>query len=214
MCAEAPEVLRDCPSASVVRKDERLEATSEWPGRRNPSARHPGGTCSPAFSGVQALDGCHANPAPECAIHLARRSAYTNNAGRVRIGREISRSADGAFGVSFPRPSDRGDRSQSSRLSSTTLASPKDLPPNCNGSGTGTARSRSILSMPDQRWDIFVGWYPPFLPLTALNVVSGRGAREMLEHDPARFVVHAALKVNLSFSATARAAAGRAAISS
>ena len=45
--------------------------------------------CSPAFSGVQALDGCYANPAPECAILLARRFACTNNAGRVRIGREI-----------------------------------------------------------------------------------------------------------------------------
>jgi hypothetical protein len=88
------------------------------------SARHPKEGLLPCLlGGYRPSTATTSNPRPNAPPPRSPIRLHKHD-GRVRIGREISRSADGAPVLRvLPRPSDRGDRSQSSLLSSTTLAS-------------------------------------------------------------------------------------------
>jgi hypothetical protein len=151
MCAEAPEFDSAGLSGGIrVRKDERLEATSEWPGRRSSSALRlaiPKRACSLACSGVTGLRRLPRQTRARMRHLLARRSAYINTTDVFGLdGRFLGPLTAHPFCVSFL-----------ARAIEAIGPNPRCCPrprwratPYCNGSGAGTAQSRSALSMPNQ----------------------------------------------------------------
>jgi hypothetical protein len=112
------------------------------------SARHPKEGLLPCLlGGYRPSTAATSNPRPECAILLARQSAYINTTDVFGLDeRFLDPLTAHPFGVSFL-----------ARAIEAIGPNPRCCPrprwratPYCNGSGAGTAQSRSALSMPNQ----------------------------------------------------------------